>query len=154
MTPRAALTSLNFLSMMNEEANRVSAIFSNERCVYSLYMVRAFVWFCTKLWIWSASSIILPIHVTSEEMDLSAKFKEWTMQGVQKTCKSKKDKYKWLYNTNKLTTQIINNEMCHKWKYLWIFSFHNHVNSVANRCIVRDDLYTRINTYFFNGFDE
>ena len=37
-------------------------------------------------------------------LDSSAKFKEWTMQGVQKTCKSKKDKYKWLYNTNKLTT--------------------------------------------------
>ena len=44
------------------------------------------MWFCTKLQIWRASSIILPIHVTSEAIDLSAKIKELTMQCVQNVC--------------------------------------------------------------------
>ena len=76
MVPRVALTSLNLLGITNEEANRVSAIFNNDRSVYCLYIVRALVWFYTKFWIWRASSIRLPIHVTFEAIDLSAKFKE------------------------------------------------------------------------------
>ena len=47
-----------------------------------------------KITVWRAFSMILPIHVTSEAMDLSAKFQEWTMQGFQKICKSNKSKYK------------------------------------------------------------
>ena len=94
MDPRAILTSLNLLSMMNDEANRVSTTFNNERYVYYSYIVRALVWFCTKLRIWHASSISLPIHVTFEAIDFSAKFKEWKMQGVQNTHKINKRKYK------------------------------------------------------------
>ena len=37
----------------------------------------------------------------TSSMVLSAKFKEWTMQGVEKIYKRKKSKYKFLYNTNK-----------------------------------------------------
>ena len=33
-----------------------------------------------------ASSTMLPIQSTLETMDFSAKFNEWTMQGVQNTC--------------------------------------------------------------------
>ena len=36
MAPRGVLTSLNLFRMMNEEANLVSTIFNNDRCVYSL----------------------------------------------------------------------------------------------------------------------
>ena len=33
MAPRGVLTSLNLFRMMNEEANLVSAIFNNDRCM-------------------------------------------------------------------------------------------------------------------------
>ena len=55
---------------------------------------------------------MFPIHVTSEAMDLSAKFKEWTMQGVQKPVRAKKasinDSTTLTTTVYKLTTQIIN----------------------------------------------
>ena len=44
MAPRGVLTSLNLFRMMNEEENLVSAIFNNDRCVYSLSIVKALVW--------------------------------------------------------------------------------------------------------------
>ena len=44
MAPRGVLTSLNLFRMMNEEANLVSAIFNNDRCVYSLSIVKELVW--------------------------------------------------------------------------------------------------------------
>ena len=47
--------------------------------------------FFIKLRIWHASSISLPTHVASEAIDFSAKFKEWTMQGVQNTFKINKE---------------------------------------------------------------
>ena len=44
MAPRGVLTSLNLFRMINEEANLVSAIINNDRCVYSLSIVKALVW--------------------------------------------------------------------------------------------------------------
>ena len=44
MAPRGVLTSLKLFRMMNEEENLVSTIFNNDRCVYSLSIVKALVW--------------------------------------------------------------------------------------------------------------
>ena len=44
MAPRGVLTSPNLFRMMNEEENLVSALFNNDRCVYSLSIVKALVW--------------------------------------------------------------------------------------------------------------